>query len=306
VCGNGGAYVWSPEGGVKRLALPSDDDGAAISSGAFSADGGRVAIASRSVRIYNTATGTQESVIPASAQSVAFSPDGRRMVTRDDFTIRVWNTATGAEERVIKNVAEYVGRWMPRYRSSDRRVAFAADSRRVMVVCSSSVLFWDPECATTNPTSMSWDNYLIVAALFKGNQARIATAGNSGTVRVWGEDSEEQSSLYGMTGREVNGSFSPDCSRAIAVDSRGESLIWDLDTDCEVARLKTGFYENVAPVMWPDLSMVAVPSEGNGVRIWRRRRPEYWWGLAWLPEFWLAAAFAGALMWSVWRDRRTL
>ena len=36
--------------------------------------------------------------------------------------------------------------------------------------------------------------------------------------------------------------------------------------------------------------------------IWQRRRPEYWWGVAWLPEFWLTALFAGALVWSVWRD----
>jgi hypothetical protein len=37
-----------------------------------------------------------------------------------------------------------------------------------------------------------------------------------------------------------------------------------------------------------------------------RKRPEYWWGLAWLPEFWLTLLFAGALAWNVWRDRRTL
>ena len=37
---------------------------------------------------------------------------------------------------------------------------------------------------------------------------------------------------------------------------------------------------------------------------WTRRRPEYWWGLAWLPEFWMTVFFAGALMWSAWRDIR--
>ncbi|MCY3021699.1 MAG: hypothetical protein NTW87_22025 [Planctomycetota bacterium] len=40
--------------------------------------------------------------------------------------------------------------------------------------------------------------------------------------------------------------------------------------------------------------------------LWRRRRPEYWWGVAWLPEFWLTAVFAGAFVWSVWRDRKSL
>jgi hypothetical protein len=42
------------------------------------------------------------------------------------------------------------------------------------------------------------------------------------------------------------------------------------------------------------------------LQFWNRRRPEHWWGLAWLPEFWLTVAFAVAFVWSVWRDRRTL
>jgi hypothetical protein len=42
------------------------------------------------------------------------------------------------------------------------------------------------------------------------------------------------------------------------------------------------------------------------MKILCRRRPEYWWGLAWLPEFWLSLVFSGAFIWSVWRDRREL
>jgi len=36
--------------------------------------------------------------------------------------------------------------------------------------------------------------------------------------------------------------------------------------------------------------------------VWQRRRPEYWWGIAWLPEFWLALMFGLGLVWSVWKD----
>ena len=32
------------------------------------------------------------------------------------------------------------------------------------------------------------------------------------------------------------------------------------------------------------------------VRLWSRRRPEYWWGIAWLPEFWIALLSGGALV----------
>jgi len=42
------------------------------------------------------------------------------------------------------------------------------------------------------------------------------------------------------------------------------------------------------------------------VEIFHRRRPEWWWGVFWLWEFWLTAAFAGLFIWSVVRDRRRL
>lgn len=38
----------------------------------------------------------------------------------------------------------------------------------------------------------------------------------------------------------------------------------------------------------------------------KKRRPEPWWGLAWLPESWLTAVFALLLVWSLARDVRTL
>lgn len=41
-------------------------------------------------------------------------------------------------------------------------------------------------------------------------------------------------------------------------------------------------------------------------QVWSRRRPEAWWGIAWLPEFWLSVVFAGLLVWSIRRDRRDL
>ncbi len=40
--------------------------------------------------------------------------------------------------------------------------------------------------------------------------------------------------------------------------------------------------------------------------IYRRRRPEQWWGVFYLWELWLTAAFAGLFVWSVVRDRRSL
>jgi len=42
------------------------------------------------------------------------------------------------------------------------------------------------------------------------------------------------------------------------------------------------------------------------IHVFRRRRPEWWWGVFWLWEFWLTAALAAIFVWSVVRDRRRL
>jgi len=42
---------------------------------------------------------------------------------------------------------------------------------------------------------------------------------------------------------------------------------------------------------------------GNSkVQLWTKQRPEYWWGFAWLPEFWLTVLLAIACGWSIRRD----
>jgi len=44
----------------------------------------------------------------------------------------------------------------------------------------------------------------------------------------------------------------------------------------------------------------------SSTSVWGRRRPEWWWGVFWLWELWLTAAFGVMLSWSLWRDRRAL
>ncbi len=41
-----------------------------------------------------------------------------------------------------------------------------------------------------------------------------------------------------------------------------------------------------------------------GLQVCKRRRPEQWWGYAWLPAFWAVAIFAPLLAWSLRRDWR--
>jgi len=43
-------------------------------------------------------------------------------------------------------------------------------------------------------------------------------------------------------------------------------------------------------------------AESPRIELWHRRRPEWWYGIAYLPESWLTLLFALALLWSLRRD----
>ena len=54
----------------------------------------------------------------------------------------------------------------------------------------------------------------------------------------------------------------------------------------------------------PDGRRIVTASHDGTCRIWRRYRPEWWWGISYMLEFWFSAGFAAGLVWSLFADRR--
>jgi len=112
-------------------------------------------------------------------------------------------------------------------------------------------------------------------------------------------------------GRALCAAFSRDGTR-IAVGYRDETVrIWDVRKGDLLYVLEPG----IGPI-WnlgfdPRAEQMCMGGAVNvmvrdGFSVFRRRRPEWWWGVFWLKEFWATAAFAALLLWSVLRDRRSL
>ena len=69
-----------------------------------------------------------------------------------------------------------------------------------------------------------------------------------------------------------------------------------------------GHSDDVVSVAYsPDGRSIVTASQDDTARVWHHQRPpEYWWGVAWLPQFWLAIALGAGLLASLWRDRKRI
>src|SRR5262249_47569579 len=109
---------------------------------AFSSDGKRLAgCAQKTVRVWDLATGGEILALKGHTEgiiSVAFSPDGRRLITwSHDRTIRVWDATAVPERRTIEvNRGFLFGLTGIAYSPDGRRLATAGGDNSVKV--------WDP------------------------------------------------------------------------------------------------------------------------------------------------------------------
>jgi WD40 repeat protein len=96
--------------------------------------------------------------------------------------------------------------------------------------------------------------------------------------------------------------ISPDGKRVMARDNNSFNIV-DADTGKFLCTLYEFKSHSLTQCMGfsADGSRAAFVS-GETLEIWRNRRPEAWWGIAWLPEAWLVLVTGLGLVWSLARD----
>jgi len=146
-------------------------------------------------------------------------------------------------------------------------------------------------------------------AAFSDDGERLITELVDGTIRVWdiraGEHLTKQHAPDEPLPECPSVITSPDGRRTVVLHDSGAASIQDARNDDFLALLRASAWDVVYAAFSPDGKQVATVG-GTYTEVWRRRRPEWWWGVFWLWEFWLTVAFAGVFAWSVWRDRRAL
>jgi WD40 repeat protein len=207
-----------------------------------------------------------------SVVSIAFTPDGKTLVTSDNHAIRLWDVAS-AKERSVLTKDSSVG----------KAVAVSPDGKWLASGdWDGMVRLWDRASGAKAATLAGHTGPLLTVAFSPdgsllasgGRVARAATA----EVKLWDMRTRtEIASLPGVADPVGRLAFSPDGTTVAVGDVKGRVFLWDVASK-RVRRTFSG-QASVSRVVWsPDGRRLI--SGGNDVRIWQAATGEL---LATLP-----------------------
>jgi WD40 repeat protein len=298
-----------------------------VQSVAFSPDGTRLVSTSSdgTVKLWDTATGQEaltlkghprtlerlqeESTLQSHAralESVAFSPDGARLVSASlrDGTIKLWDTHTGQVLRTVKldrNLSclavspngtrlasassdgmvklwdPATGQGLRTLKAHTRKVlsvAFSHDGTRLASIGWDKVLtLWNVDTGRHIRT-LNWQTYWVSVVLSPDGTQLAESAGDR-KVRLWNADTgKELHTLRGHTFYVSSVAFSPDGTRLASAGTDGMVKLWDADTGQEVRTLRgeTSYAGSLWSVAFsPDGMRLAVSCNDGTVKLWDAR-----------------------------------
>ena len=210
-------------------------------------------------------------------ESIAFSPDGTRLVSGSwDKTVKVWDVASGREVLSIPG-------------NTDRVccVANTPDSRRIVSGGYDNKLrIWDATTGTLTLTLtmtstglrdpqqvtfpfLSVSAAVISIAVSPDAKRLVANASGSDTPTVWNATTGQPIfTLKGHTRPVLSVAYSPDGERIVSGSGDASLKVWDAKTGREMLTLK-GHRDDVTSVAFsPDSKRIASGSEDTTVKLW--------------------------------------
>ena len=233
--------------------------------------------------------------------SVAFSPDGKRVVTASrDNTAQIWEADTGKELHKLEGHRNWVfsvvfsidgkkiatasfdrtariwdadsGKELQRlegHESSVESVVFSPDSKSIATVSADKTArIWDAESGR-ELQKFEGHTHRIFAVAFSPDGKRLATGSEDRTVRIWDASSgRELQKLEGHESWVFSVAFSPDGKRIVTGSEDETARIWDADSGREIQKCE-GHGSRVRTVVFSsDGKQIATASADNTARIW--------------------------------------
>jgi eukaryotic-like serine/threonine-protein kinase len=215
--------------------------------------------------------------------SVAFSPDGKRIVSGGwdtlevswNSTLKIWDATSGQKTLTLKGHAGPV-----------ESVAFSPDgkqivsggsglfrtskfgSRRIQGLLSEALKVWD---ATSGQEMLTLTGHAgpVESVAFSPDGKRIVSGSEDNTLKIWDATSGQGTlTLKGHTGPVLSLAFSPDGKRIVSGSLDNTLKIWDATSGQETLTLK-GHTTLVWSVAFsPNGKRIVSGSEDNTLKIW--------------------------------------
>ena len=265
---DGTLRIWSLDDNAFPGVLRGHEPWADVGTVKISCDGRRVVSGSKvdgTVRLWDNESGVELLCIDKHRSidwpsiAVAFSPDGRRMVSTGDDTVRVWDAEKGVEQLCLRGHKGYVG-----------SVCFSIDGLRLVTGGEKDkmVRIWDVAGGVEHGCLRGHEKD-VTAVMFLPNGGHVVSGSDDTTVRIWDTSScGELFCLRGHSGRVNSLACSPD-GRWIASGSQDKTVrIWDAKSGAELAALG-GHEKSVGSVYFSsDGRRIASGSDDKTLRIW--------------------------------------
>ncbi|MDX2163429.1 MAG: NB-ARC domain-containing protein [bacterium] len=190
--------------------------------------------------------------------SVAFSPDGKWIVSASDNTVRVWDAATGAAVRTLTGHEDDVN-----------SAAFSPDEKWIVSASGdNTVRVWNAATGA-EVRVLTGHTDIVNSAAFSPDGQWIVSASDDNTVRVWdAATGAAVRTLTGHTSTVNSAAFSPDGQWIVSAAWDGTVRVWEAGTGAAVRTL-TGHEDVVNSAAFsPDGQWIVSASDDGTVRLW--------------------------------------